>query len=382
MDNYYGAPQDNSQPQAPQQPQATPQPQPAQAAPQPQQTAYNQYAQATYAPQPQAPFAPTASGAAAAPQKKSHTGLIVFGIVMAAVVALLIGAMVSCSQMVNEFSSLGSYGYGETTTYGDTVAVIDIDGTIQYDGTTNSPEGLRDVLTQAEEDDNIKAIVLHVNSGGGTATAGEEMSLLVADCTKPVVVSSASINASAAYMISSQSDYIFVNHTTAIGSIGTVMQTYDVSELMEKLGVDVINIASAESKDSSYGTRPLTDEEIAYYQDLVDKINAQFIELVSEGRGMDVSEVQALATGMEFTGDDAVDNGLADEVGTYDDALAKAAELGGIEGDDYDVVNLYVSGYGDMADLLGLMGYSSNTKISAEDLIAALELLQSQGTVK
>ena len=80
---------------------------------------------------------------------------------------------------------------------------------------------------------------------------------------KPVVVSSASVNASAAYEISSQADYIYTAKTTAIGAIGTVMQVTDLSGLMEKLGISVDNVTSADSKDSSYGTRPLTEEERA-----------------------------------------------------------------------------------------------------------------------
>ena len=165
---------------------------------------------------------------------------------------------------------------------GDAVGVIDIDGTIQYDGTTCSPEGLKAQLDVAAENKHIKAVVLRVNSGGGTATAGEEMAAYVRqfreDTGKPVVVSSASVNASAAYEISSQADYIYTAKTTAIGAIGTVMQVTDLSGLMEKLGISVDNIASADSKDSSYGTRPLTEEERAYYQNMVNQINETFIQ--------------------------------------------------------------------------------------------------------
>ena len=119
---------------------------------------------------------------------------------------------------------------------------------------------------------------------------------------KPVVVSSASVNASAAYEISSQADYIYTAKTTAIGAIGTVMQVTDLSGLMEKLGISVDNVTSADSKDSSYGTRPLTEEERAYYQDQVDQINETFIQTVAEGRDMPVEDVRALATGLTFTG--------------------------------------------------------------------------------
>ena len=132
----------------------------------------------------------------------------------------------------------------------------------------------------------MKAIVLRVNSGGGTATAGEEMTSYLKDFSKPVVVSSASMNASAAYEISSQADYIFTAKTTSIGAIGTAMQITDLSGLYEKLGIRIDDITSADSKDSSYGNRPLTEEERAYYQDMVDQINETFIETVAEGRSM------------------------------------------------------------------------------------------------
>ena len=155
-----------------------------------------------------------------------------------------------------------------------------------------APRASKAQLDRAEQNPHIKAVVLRVNSGGGTATAGEEMAEYLREFSKPVVVSSASINASAAYEISSQADYIFTAKTTSIGAIGTVMQVTDLSGLMEKLGISVDNIASADSKDSSYGTRPLTEEERAYYQAMVDQINESFIETVAQGRGMDVEAVR------------------------------------------------------------------------------------------
>ncbi len=153
----------------------------------------------------------------------------------------------------------GSSSYDSEPLFPNTVAVIDIDSTIQYDGTTNSPDGLKQQLDVAADDSRIIAVVLRVNSGGGVATAGEEMSIYVKefreDTGKPVVVSSASTNASAAYEISSQADYIFTAHTTAIGAIGTAMQLVDYSGLMSMLGISTEDITSAESKDSTYGTR-------------------------------------------------------------------------------------------------------------------------------
>lgn len=310
------------------------------------------------------------------PPKKSKAPWIVGGVFLFVIVFMFtIGAM-SCSHMYSSMTSLGASDES-VVTMGDSVGVIDVAGTIQYDGTSCSPEGLRDLLQQAEDNPDIKAVVLRVDSGGGVATAGEEMAAYVRDFSKPIVVSSASMNCSAAYEISSQADYIFVNETTAIGAIGTIMQTTDLSGLMDMLGISVDNIASADSKDSSYGTRPLSDEERAYYQELVDTINETFIRNVADGRGMSVDEVRALATGMQFAGTVAVENGLADEVGIYDAALDKAAELGGIEYDvydggfAYDVVQLTPSS-ADLGALMDLFGSSASSQ-AVEELLGVLK---------
>ena len=119
------------------------------------------------------------------------------------------------------------------------------------------------------------------------------------------------------------------------------------------LGINVDVITSADSKDSSYGYRPLSDEEREYYQHMIDQINDMFIENVAEGRNMSTEEVRKLATGLSFTGVDAVGNGLADEVGTLEDAKDKAAELAGIS--SYDSYDLYLSNY-DLSGLYGLLG--------------------------
>ncbi len=231
------------------------------------------------------------------------------------------------------YSCSGRSGiFGGAPVLGDnTVAVINMDGAIQYDGSACSPEGLGSLLDYAESTDAIKAVVLRVNSGGGTATAGEEMAALVSSFSKPIVVSSASLNASAAYEVSSQADYIYVAQTTEIGSIGTYMQVADYSGLMRMLGINVDTIASSDSKGSTSGYRALTQDEREYYQHMVDQINEVFIRNVAAGRGMPVETVRKLATGMVYTGIDAVENGLADSFGGREDALQKAAELAGLD---------------------------------------------------
>ena len=339
---------------------------------QPQASSFNGTAQSQghAQPQPQAQSAPNAyapyatlpqPASAPAPEKKKSRGWIVAIVVVVALLIVLLVSITSCTSMVKSIVGPSSSGI-EITNDANSVAVIDIDGTIQYDGTANSPEGFKQLLDEAADDDNTIAVVLRVNSGGGTATAGEEMAAYLKefreDTGKPVVVSSASLNASAAYMISSQADAIFVARTTEIGAIGTAMQSTDFSGLLEKLGISVDNITSSEGKDSSYGTRPLTEEERAYYQNMVDEINEVFIEIVADGRGKSVSWARSMATGMVFTGQTAVKNGIADEIGTLEDACAYAAKLAGTR--SYSTYDLHLSGLYDFSCLSSLLGESES----------------------
>ena len=302
--------------------------------------------------------------ASAAAKPKKNTGYVVAIVILSVLLVLSIG-VAGCSMMTAATSGLSSlFSFTSGSGYfisGPTVAVIDIDSTIQHGGGNCSPEGLSQLMEEVEANDNIKAVVLHVNSGGGASTAGEEMSILIAQCTKPVVVSSASTNASAAYEISSQADYIFVDKSTFIGSIGTALQFVDLSGLYEKLGINYQNILSDPSKDASYGNRPLTEAEIAHYQAMVTQVNEEFIKTVAEGRGMSVEAVRALAHGELFTGMTAIENGLADEIGTFEDACAYAAKLGGIEGDGYDVVNISYTSYD--FDVLSLLGMDADLSV-------------------
>lgn len=269
---------------------------------------------------------------AVGPQKQASKGWIVGLSIVVALCLIMVVSIVSCTSIANSSMSMmgfSSQSSDDTSDSRPKVGIISIDGTIQYDGSSCSPGGLRTLLDRAEKRSDIKAVVLRVNSGGGVATAGEEMAHYVKEFSKPIVVSSASTNASAAYEISSQSDYIFTSKTTAIGAIGVAMEVTDLSGLYEKLGINIETITSTESKDSSYGNRPLTDEERAWYQDLVNQIDEDFVTVVAEGRDMEFSEVKALANGMTYTGFDAVENGLADEIGYLEDAVLKASKLAG-----------------------------------------------------
>lgn len=280
-------------------------------------------------------------------RKKKPVWLIVL---LAVLGVIVVGALGSC--VVSGASPITK-----------SIGVIDIDGTIGQDGGANTPEGLLAQLQSAENDPSIVAVVLRVDSGGGVAAAGEEMAAYVRDFSKPIVVSSASANASAAYLISAQGDYIFANEATSVGSIGTVMQLTDYSKLLDLLGIDVRTITSAKSKDAGSGHRPLTDEEVAYFQKQVDQINENFIEAVAQGRGMSVEDVRKLATGMSFTGEDSVENGLIDEIGTFKDACSKAASLAGAWSYRVEDLGSSDAGLGDL--LAALLLNSQDTSASS-----------------
>ena len=313
--------------------------------------------------------------AQAKPARKKVSRVWIPIIIVLALVAVIVLGVAACTSSV-----VGALGLGSTSSsqvsFGNTVAIIHLDGTIQYDGTECSPEGLKSLLDEAEANDSIKAVVLRVDSGGGTATAGEEMTEYVKEFSKPIVVSSASMNASAAYEISSQADYIYTAKTTEIGSIGTVLELTDYSGLLDMLGIKTDNITSADSKDSTYGTRALTEEERAYYQDMVDEINGVFIENVAEGRGVSYEQASEWATGLTWTGISAVEIGIADEIGTLEDACDKAAELGGCA-DDYQTSELSIDSSG--IDLSGLIS-SNSTTISTEELTQILKELSNNGS--
>ncbi len=298
---------DMTPPSYPEQPPAPPMAAPQQAAPQ-------APPPAPYTPQPQADR----------PRR---------GWVWAIVVLLIVGGILgSCVWSV---SLLGKGVEGAPITTGDAIAVIPIDGVIAGSGTAGvvTPQDFLRQLDRAEEDENVKAIVLRVDSPGGTVAASEEIATYVKECGKPVVVTVGDVGASGAYMVSSQADKIFALPGSAIGSIGVITDIPNVSGLLDKVGVKFTVVKAGKYKDAGSPYRALTKEETALIQGSVDQVYDQFIDIVAEGRDMPRSEVESLATGWAWNGSDAMKLGLVDEIGTYRDAMDEAADLGGITGE-------------------------------------------------
>lgn len=191
-------------------------------------------------------------------------------------------------------------------------------------------------LQSLADDDNVKAVVIRVNSPGGSAYASEQLwhQIEVLKQKKPVVVSMGGYAASGGYYMSSGANYIFAEPTTLTGSIGIFGTIPDRSELMtKKLGLKFDEVKT--NKNAAFGTssRPFNAEELSYLQSYINRGYQLFRKRVADGRKMTIEQVEAIAQGHVFTGADALKIKLVDELGGLDKAIAKAAQLAKI--DDY-----------------------------------------------
>jgi protease-4 len=222
---------------------------------------------------------------------------------------------------------------------GPAVAVIDVSGVIvsgRGDLLSSGSEALAGEIVgyikEAAADPEVRAIVLRVDSPGGSVVPADEIYHALAGCGKPVVVSMGDLAASGGYYISMAAKYIIANPNTLTGSIGVISEFPEASSLMEKLGVTVTTIKSGQAKDLGSMYRPMTGEERALWQKVIDETYAGFVKIVADGRNLPEDTVRALADGRVFTGRQALEAGLVDALGYEEEAIAKAAELGGITG--------------------------------------------------
>jgi protease-4 len=194
-------------------------------------------------------------------------------------------------------------------------------------------------LRKLRQDADVKAIVLRVNSPGGSATASEHIQreIRLARKAKPVVVSMGGYAASGGYWISTYSDRIFAEPTTITGSIGVFGLMLNVQKLANDLGFTFDHVKTGKFADTLTISRPKTDEEIAVIQRSVDWIYGEFVAKVAESRGLDAVRVQEIAQGRVWSGVEAKKLGLIDEIGGLDAAIRFAAQKAGL-GDQYRLV--------------------------------------------
>ena len=258
--------------------------------------------------------------------KRSVVLLLIFIIGISMLGALFIAPKVKQSKLVSH----------------DKIAIVYVDGMIVGGrgqvGLFTEGGGTDALIRQlhtARDDESVKAIILRINSPGGTVPAsqevGEELKKIRAT-GKPVITSMADMAASGGYWLAACTDKIYANPSTITGSLGVYMPYSNWEELYKKIGVSQEKIKSGPHKDILSPDRQLTEEERAIIQVMVDDMYNQFVEVIAEGRHLDLAKVRELADGRIYTGRQAKEVGLVDELGNMYDAIDGAANMVGLQG--------------------------------------------------
>ena len=217
---------------------------------------------------------------------------------------------------------------GSNVSIGEKVAVVDITGII-----SGSDDTIKLIHTY-RDDQSIKAIVVRINSPGGSVAPVQEIYSELKKIEKPVVASMGGSAASGGYYVACAADTIFANPGTLTGSIGVIMQFTQLKGLYDKVGLGHQVIKSGDFKDTGSPFRELTEQERAVLQSTVDDVYNQFVDTIFEARGNHLTrdEIVALADGRIFSGKQALDSKLLDQLGNLPDAIETAGALAGIEG--------------------------------------------------
>jgi protease-4 len=194
---------------------------------------------------------------------------------------------------------------------------------------------VREELEMAEDDDRVRAVVLRINSPGGTVTASDilyhEITSFKARRKIPVVACILDVGASGGYYIALAADRIVVHPTTVTGSIGVLMLTVNASGLLEKIGVSASYVTSGDFKDMGSPFRSVRPEERAIFQNLIDRFYGRFVELVARSRKLDEARVRAFADGRVYTAGQALELGLVDQIGYLEDAIKAGKSAAGLD---------------------------------------------------
>ncbi|OWZ84060.1 signal peptide peptidase SppA [Natranaerobius trueperi] len=254
--------------------------------------------------------------------------LFKFLIVLVGITALILLGMFT---MVFGLTSIISFFDSSEVDQEDLVQVIELDGQITETGNFNvdiTPRLVRESLQQAKFN-NAEAVILRVNSPGGTVAASQEIASVIDDFELPTVVSMADSATSGGYYISAAADSVKAHETTTTGSIGVISVIYNLEELYDTIGVEVEVIKSGEHKDIGYES--LDEEERNILQNLSDEMYEHFVSEVSNYRDLPKEDVYEIATGEIMSGTRAYELDLVDGLGGLDEAVDRASELADIE---------------------------------------------------
>ncbi len=221
------------------------------------------------------------------------------------------------------------------------VLLIEISGVINSrdrEGLLPAPSliaSVKEQLTKASQDDSVKAIVLRINSPGGTVTASDiihhELKAFKMSRKVPIVASIMDVGASGGYYIAAAADSVLAHPSSITGSIGVIMLTVNARGLLEKVGVEAVTVTSGPRKDMGSPFRTMTAEERVIFQGLIDSFYQRFLNVVEEGRPqLEMDQIKKLADGRIYTGDQAKAAGLVDEIGYLEDAIEQAKKKAGL----------------------------------------------------
>jgi protease-4 len=210
----------------------------------------------------------------------------------------------------------------------DKVAVVELTGVI-----TNSQRVI-DQLIRYREDGGVKAIVLRIDSPGGSVGPSQEIyrEVMKTKNAKTVVASLGGVAASGGYYVASAADAIVANPGTLTGSIGVIMQFSNVEGLMKLIGLKTYTFKSGRHKDLGSPFREPSSDDEKILMAVIENVHDQFVRAVAQGRNMEVPRVRELADGRILSGQQAMELGLVDRMGNFQDAIDLAAEMGGIQG--------------------------------------------------
>ena len=217
---------------------------------------------------------------------------------------------------------------GLTSLVGEKVGIIEVNGVI-----FSSKKVIRQ-LDEFKNSDSVKAIVLRIDSPGGSVGPSQEIfeELKKVSKIKPLVVSMGAVAASGGYYIAVPAKRIFANPGTITGSIGVIMEFLNIQELSRKIGFTSHVVKSGENKDIGSPLHALRPGQQKILQELIDDVHLQFMEAVAESRNMELAKVKGLADGRVFSGRQALKAGLVDELGNLRDAIEYAAKEANISG--------------------------------------------------
>jgi protease-4 len=281
------------------------------------------------------------------PPKKRGSGLKIFLIIIGIMIVFFVGMSIVAEKVMTGLDLDISGDSKEliqkvivrgSDSLGRKVALITINGAIDGVGSRLKGSGTLYEATmrlhQAAEDNSVKAVLLAIDSPGGRLTASDVIYnevLKVKASGKPVVVAVGNLAASGGLYIAAGADWIVASPTSLVGSIGVIMNHMVFEELLDKIGIDVNPIKSTGSKDIGSPYRKMTPEETKFFQDLISTFHDRFVNIISEGRGLEVDKVRTLASGKIYTAEQSLEYGLIDQIGYFESALDKIKELSDIE---------------------------------------------------